>query len=234
MKSIRTPLALLISIFFAGGVAAQGDFFFSFVEGGANSDQSMDFHVGDTGSLWVYWSTNGPADSDLNVGAFIDVFTSESGVIEFTAAQTFDYDITVNGEDVGNRILDDNGQGGFVGNAESVSADFIDELAAFTVNGGPGILEANNGSGVFLDEGYEPLNDGFLWGRIDFNVIGSGLVSVTGAAGDGQIVNGDSVIDATFTTAFINTGCSYPLCPEPSTACLLGIGLVGIGFRRKR
>ena len=213
-------------------VSAQGDFFFSFTEGGANMDQKGEFEVGDSGSLYVYWSTNGPADSDLSVGAFIDVFTDVAGVIEFTAAETFDYQITVAGQPIGNRLLDDMGGGGSVGPAGSVGADFIDEMAAFTVTGGPGILESNNGDGVFLDSGYDASNDGFNWGRIDFNVVGEGSTNVTGAAGDGMIVNGADVVDATFTTATINVGGG--IVPEPTTAGLLAIGLVGLVSRRRR
>lgn len=239
MKSFQMSVALLISVVMVSSVSAQGDFFFSFTEGGANEDQTSNFDVGDKGSLWVYWSTNGPADSDLNVGAFLDIMSSNSGVIEFTAAETFDYEITVNGTPTGNRILDEAGSGGSVGPADSVDADFIDELSAFTVHshgGGPGIIEANNGSGVFLDEGYDANNDGFQWGRIDFNVIGIGWTHVTGAAGDGSIVNGNEVVPAEFTTATINI-CGFACCndcPEPSAACLLVLGLAGIGIRRKR
>ena len=138
--SVSSVIVLMVAIS-SSQVAAQSDFFFSFDRGGPNVDQTMNFEVGDTGSLWIYWTTNGPADSDLDTGAFIDVISSNSGVIEFTQAQTFDYDITVGEIDIGNRLLDDDGGGGFVGPASDVAADFVDELAAFTVVGGPGIVE---------------------------------------------------------------------------------------------
>ena len=224
-------LVLAIMAMSLSSVSAQGDFFFSFEAGGANEDQKAEMSVGDTGSLYVYWSTNGPADSDLSVGAFIDVFTSADGIIEFTAAETFDYQITVAGTPIGNRNLDAMGGGGSVGPADT-TANFIDEMAAFTVTGGPGILEANNGSGAFLDSGYTASNDGFEWGRIDFMVVGEGSVDVTGAAGDGMIVNGADVVPAAFTTATINVG--GDVIPEPTTAGLLAVGLVGLVARRRR
>ena len=167
----------------------------------------------------------------MSVGAFIDVFSSAAGVIEFTAAETFDYWVSVGGSPIGNRLADANGGGGSFGPADSVTADFIDEMSAFTVTGGPGILEANNGTGAFLDEGYDASNDGFNWGRIDFNVIGNGTTDITGAAGDGQIVNGGDVVPAVFTTATVTVG--NPV-PEPTTAGLLAVGLAGLVARRRR
>ena len=134
--------ALLVSLCFSCLVVAQGDFFFTFEPGGQNQDQFKTIDVGDTGSLYIYWSTNGPADSDLDVGAFIDVFTDTPGFVEFTAAETFDYEITVAGVPVFNRLLDVNGGGGHAGPPGNLQPDFIDELSAFTVTGGPGILEA--------------------------------------------------------------------------------------------
>ena len=222
----RRNLFLSLSIFILGynSVFAQSDFFFSFDQAGPNTNQSRDFNVGDSGSLWIYWSTNGPADSDLDVGAFIDVFTSTSGVIEFTAAETFDYELLVAGMPVGITRL--NGEG--LGPAENLSADFIDELFAFTVTGS-GIVESF--SMVFLDEGYNAVNDGFEWGRIDFNVVGEGTTTVTGAAGDGLIVNGGSIVDAAFSTVTINATSQIP---EPATTGFLALALAGLAVRRYR
>ena len=222
----RRNLFLSLSIFILGynSVFAQSDFFFSFDQAGPNTNQSRDFNVGDSGSLWIYWSTNGPADSDLDVGAFIDVFTSTSGVIEFTAAETFDYELLVAGMPVGITRL--NGEG--LGPAENLSADFIDELFAFTVTGS-GIVESF--SMVFLDEGYNAVNDGFEWGRIDFNVVGEGTTTVTGAAGDGLIVNGGSIVDAAFSTVTINATSQIP---EPTTTGFLALALAGLAVRRYR
>ena len=125
--------------------------------------------------------------------------TSTTGIIEFTAAETFDYHLLVDGTPIGTRGLS------VFGPNDGVLPDFINELAAFCGGSCVGIMEANNGSGVFLDEGYSPINDGFEWGRIDFNVIGEGTTTVTGVAGDGLIVNCNSIVDAVFTTVTINS-----------------------------
>ncbi len=37
--------------------------------------------VGDSGSLFLYYSTNGPNESDIDIGAFMDIATSRPGVI---------------------------------------------------------------------------------------------------------------------------------------------------------
>ena len=207
MKNLAVAVVFVFSLlgntYGQYGPPAVGDFFFSFQQNGPNNNQVQGFNPGDTGTLWIYWSTNGPADSNLDVGAFIDVISSTSGVIEFTAAETFDYDLLLSstGKPTGLSRL----AGGFgFGPSDSVLPDFIDELSSFGI-AVEGIVEANNGSGVFLDAGYSPINDGFEWGRIDFNVIGEGTTTVTGVAGDGLIVNCNSIVDAVFTTVTINS-----------------------------
>lgn len=227
MNLKNLSLVMAIAVMSVSSVNAQGDFFFTFAQGDANADQSMDFEVGDMGQLWIYWSTNGPADSDLSVGAFLDITSSNSGVIEFTAAETFDYDLLVGGNPSGLTRLNDEGIG-----AVPVTPDFIDELAGFTVTGG-GILEANNGSGVFTDAGFTASNDGFEFGLVNFNVIGEGTTDITATGGDGLIVNAGVEVDAVFTTATINVGGGNDI-PEPTTAGLLALGLGGLVARRRR
>lgn len=74
-------------------------------------------------------------------------------------------------------------------------------------------MESNNGSGPILDVGYSPLNDGFEWGRIDFNVIAAGTTTLTGEPGFEPcgIINGSSCVDATFTTVTIKSRPNFVL-----------------------
>ena len=147
-------IVLIVSCIFVSNVSAQFqyDFFWSDMDLGSealNQDLEIDLQVGEETTLFLYWSTNGPADSDISVGCAVDVMTSQTGIIRFESAESMDYDITIpssGNADFGNRLTDDQGGGGFCGPAGIVENDMIVELIAFTVNGGPGVLEANNGS----------------------------------------------------------------------------------------
>ena len=237
MNVRKFALVMALVAISSSSVFAQTDFFWStsaLGQGASNEDVKVNLSNGDTGSLYLYFSTNGPADSDLSVGAFLDVATSQSGVIQFTRAETFDFAITVAGTPIANRWLDNMGGGGSAGETGTVGDDLIDEWNAFTVTGGQGILESNNGSGAFLDEGYDAGADAFLFGVVDFTVIGNDgdSVDLFTSAGDGMIVNGGDVVDATFGAATINVGGGT--IPEPTTAGLLALGLAGIVARRRR
>ena len=57
----------------SSSVFAQSDFFWStsaLNSGATNSDVDITLNNGDTGSLYLYFSTNGPADSDLSCWCF--------------------------------------------------------------------------------------------------------------------------------------------------------------------
>ena len=136
-------LCLLVSPIFAQG----GDFFWSFESNGpVNEDVSRkDFSVGDTGSLFLYYTTNGPAMSELNTGAFLDLATSNSGVVEFTAAETFDFDVALASDTsivFGTRWGNSFGAGDVSDDGPSVG------INAFTVSSGDRIVNANNGTAL--------------------------------------------------------------------------------------
>lgn len=216
-------LCLLVSPIFAQG----GDFFWSFESNGpVNEDVSRkDFSVGDTGSLFLYYTTNGPAMSELNTGAFLDLATSNSGVVEFTAAETFDFDVALASDTsivFGTRWGNSFGAGDVSDDGQSAS------INAFTVGSGDGIVNANNGTGPFLDLGYDQSADAWLFGRLDFTIIGNGNADIITTPGAGGIVNNGETVDVTFGGATLGT------VPEPSAALLIGLVGIGLGCRRRR
>ena len=227
-------LVLALVVFSTSSVCqAQNDFFFSFADLGgpvANGNAVGDFAVGDTGSLYLYYSTNGPSNSDLNIGFFTDLLTSASGVVAFTAAETFDYNITVGGVPIGTRLNTGAG-GGFAGPAVNVADDLVTDLRAFTVTG-MGIIESNNGSGAFLDAGYSMAGDAFQIGRLDFSVIGEGSVDISYLIT--QAVNGPDDFSATAVSGIGTINVGGVVIPEPTSAGLLAMALVGLVARRRR
>ena len=199
-RLLCTAATLLIS---SGVACSQTDFFLSFNDlnqGATNSDAVASFSPGDTGTLYLYWSTNGPADSNIDTGAFVDLQTSLSDVIEFTAAESFDFNVTVLGNLLGPRWGDS------FGAANAVTRDTVDELGAFTLFSGLGIDEAHNGALGAIDEGYDAGADAFLFGKIDFVVVADPVatsVDVIMEQGNGGIVNGGGFVSAAFGTATI-------------------------------
>ena len=196
MSKPELLITLAIACLTASPVGAQTDFFWSPFElnsGATNSDASVNFEQGSSGSLFLYFSTDGVNDTDMWVGAFLDIATSVDGVIEFTRAETFDFAIVNNGTPVSNRWLDSQGGGGSAGETGTVTSNFIDEYHAFMVTGGLGILEAHNGSDAFLDTGYDPSANAFLFGVVDFNVVGApgSSVDLTIEIGKTMISQGD-------------------------------------------
>ena len=221
-------LALALATLGTTHAQGQADFFWSTANLGQGATNQVmadggTLRVGDTGSLYLYWSSNGPLNSDLSVGAFLDVSTSLQSVIRFTDAETLDFDITNGGTDIGNRWLDDLGGGGSAGRTGTVTSDMIDEWHAFTVFGGSGILESNTLS-PFADTGFDPLADAFLFGRIDFIAVGTGQTLVNASAGSGGIVNGGNALDPTIGSARITVAA----VPEPSSILMIALSTIGI------
>lgn len=217
-------------------VKAQGpaDFFYS--AGGlgsglvVNGDLDLEVTLGDTVSIYGYWSTNGPADTNLDVGAGFDIATSADGIIGFDSAETFDFDIVLAADPsvvLGVRWGQADG-GGFAGPADTISANSITGLNAFSVTN-DGITEGNTGP-VFLDAGYDADGDAFLFGRIDFTALQVGSVDLLTSVGAIGAVNGADSVSPTFGAATINV----VAVPEPNSAILLGSMLTLFGCKRRR
>ena len=213
-------LAAATCLYITSAVACgQTDFFLSFQPlnaGAVNANPTSSFSPGETGTLYLYYTTNGPADSNIDTGAFVDLLTSEADVIQFTAAETLDFNITLLGNVLGPRWGDS------FGATATVTDDLVDELSAFTIFSGLGIDEGNNGSAGLLDEGYDLVADAFLFATIDFVVVDepvSESVDITMREGAGGIVNNGAFVNATFGMATI----------EVSTGPLMGdVNLDGV------
>jgi hypothetical protein len=182
-------------------VNGQTDFFFSFQglnQGASNTSVAGEFEPGDTGTLFIYYTTNGPANSDIRTGAFLDVATAQSGVIRFTSASTLNFNISLLGIPSGVRW-------DVFGPPVSVGDNFINELGAFILFAGMGIREANNGSLGLLDAGYDAGADAFLFAQLNFEVLpdaAGSSVDLMLTAGAGGIVN-QGMVNATFGSATI-------------------------------
>ncbi len=199
-------LCTLFTISIASTCSAQTDFFMSLNalnSGAVNSELSAEFNPGDSGSIYIYYTTNGPADSDISTGAFLDIVTSADGVVEFTAAETLDFSVTLFGSPVGVRWGDSFGDAFFVGGG------LVDELGAFTIFSGAGMIEAHDGSTGVLDQGYDAGADAFLFAKIEFTVAidaaAGSSVDLLMTSGSGLIINnGIEIVPATFGGATIS------------------------------
>ena len=218
-------LVLALVAFSASSVFAQDHLFYSLTNDAStsNSDAKLTLNVGETGSAYIFWDNN---LSDLDTGAFLDFATSMAGIVNITAVETFDFDILVGGTvDVGDRWGDSFGPGTVGMDGQTASAN------AFTVVAGDGIIDLNTG-GTFLDGGYNADADAFLFGRIDFEAVAAGSTDVLTSPGSGGIVHNGATVDATFGGLTVNV--KGDAIPEPTTAGLLAMGLVGLVARRRR
>ena len=182
---------LLIAILVLPTQGQKTDFFWSFYDlnqGAENGPASKVFQVGDEASIFLYYSTFGPNNSDLELGAIMDVWTSRTGAIKFTNAETLNYDILFSqyacgrwGFNFGICIF------GLFGAWEfgTVEDDLVNEWGAFAVDS-PGIRQ-----GFFFDTGYDENANAFLFGRIDFEVLTDtrGSIELHIAPGNGMVIN---------------------------------------------
>ena len=215
-SSILLSIVLIVLHLVPTSYAQETDFFWSLsdLNGGAqNMPLEMEVETGDTGSLFLYYTSNGPSDLDINIGALLDVAPSRTGVIRFTNAVTFNFPILVAGQKgFGNRWTQDSGAAalGASGNVGTVTDSFINEWGAFTFFGN-GMEDFTAIGGDFVDAGYDEAAGAFLFGRIDFEVVGeTGCIQIQTGPGRGGIVQNlnseGRSIDPQFGSAVISVG----------------------------
>jgi len=230
-------MVLAVVAMSASSVFAQTDFFWStsaLNSGAVNQDLDLTLNAGDSATLYLYYNTG---SSELDTGGGLDLSFSSNGVVGFDAAQTFDFDVVLAAAPtvvINQRWGTDVFPGGPAGGglaAGEVTADNVTGLNAFRVVTGTGILNANTGDPTFLDTGYDADADAFLFASVDVTAAGNGVTSLEAAIGAIGIVHDNAAIDPSFGAANITVGAAIP---EPTSAGLLALGLVGLVARRRR
>ena len=203
---------------------------------GAAANTSSSGALNSTGTAYL-WLSEG---QDVDTGIFLDIQSSDASIINFTSAVADNPTISILGgtAQLNQRWTDQDLTGGTAVGG-TVNSDDINRWRAFRVNGGTGILNANDGSDAIqtLDEGYFA-GSGFLLGSFDFVVTSLGTTTFTASAhidsvtgnSSGSIVHQNEDLVLGFGSATF-TGVN-PI-PEPSVAGLLILSLAGTLGRRR-
>ena len=190
-----------------------GDFFWSTLnlnEGAVNGPIDLNMSPGESVNLYLYYSTNGPLNTDINIGYSLNVATSQNGVIFFTEAETFNHSMAFLG---GTRWFypeaDLDGELGVgVAPAQSVESDLIVGMTAIgTLGGGFGLTDAS----ALLDTGYDSNAQAFLCGSIQIDAVGSGTIELAAGPNALGIANDYNLLQSTFARASITIEPPVPL-----------------------
>lgn len=201
--------------------------FSAFGDGDAISNTNAEFDALGSGTAYIW-----VADTfQIDTGAFLDIFNSNTGVIELTGAEVFNPGVFVGATQVDTRFQPDGGTGISTG-GQGISAGLIDEVFGFSVNEGTGILPSQTTGSTFEDAGHDPLSNAFLFASVDFNIVGDGNAEISLGIGDGLIVDGGVELTPRFSAATISV--ATDAIPEPTSAALLAVGMVALVSRRKR
>ena len=204
--------------------ASVSDIFVSFSAfgdgGAATNTMNVDFAEGDSGTAYIWVNDT----FSLDTGAFLDITNTDTSVIQFTGSTVFNPDILVAGTPIDTRWQSTG--------AGILTGGFIDELNAFAVTEGSGILPSQTTGNTFVDAGHDASSNAFLFASIDFNVVGEGSADIFLGVGEGLVVNDEVSLSPNFGSA--NVLVKPAGIPEPTSAAILMIGAFGLVARRRR
>ena len=217
MRKFLTAAVLVASLCFGTAVQASDIYL-------ANADgtTTLDISGGITsGTINVYVSDT----YSIDTGAFLNAFGGDG--ISITGATVFNPDILVGGvADVDDRWQSTGGG--------AVSGDDLLNFNGFAVTEGTGILPSQSTGNQFEDQGHVA-GLGFLFAELAWeltgpaNLGGDNIAEITLGVGDGLVVNNNVELQPDFGSYTITNA-----IPEPTSAGLLALGLVGLVARRRR
>lgn len=189
------------------------DFFWStrnLGEGAVNEDVTLNMESGETETLYLYYTTNGPNRTDIADGVSINVATTNPGIITFDDGGSLTFPIEISGFAIGTRWTYP-GAGQYIEDigfqsANSVQDDLIIGITAMSLCQSNGILDANTNEndGPFVDTGYDPQADAFLFGKIEITALTGGQVNLIAGPNDLGIAHAGQMIQPTFSNVQID------------------------------
>jgi hypothetical protein len=211
---ICTLLILLTATSFCNA-----DVFLSFTgmnDGNANTSDNAVFGIGDSGVAYI-WFTD---DTKVDTGAFLDIVSSDPGVVRFTDSEVFNPDIVSGATTVDTRWQ--SASGGTVGEG------LIDEMAGVRFLSGTGILPSQISGSAIEDSLHDATSNAFLFGAVNFEAVSLGDVVLSASVGDGLIVDEGVSLTPNFRSASIGVRA----VPEPSsTSLFIAMAMVMVGRR---
>lgn len=223
MNFRKFSVVLFLASCCAGTISAQ-NFFWSdvgFEQGAINNDLVINANSNPSGTVYLYYNSNG---ADVRDAVDVNLSWGEDGIIGFTAAETFEADITfgIDGPLINQRW------GDFAGTDPDLTSNFATLLAVNVVSG-QGIRDANipgvvDDNGIdFVDTLYDTSAGAFLVGSFDFEVLSFGG---TDLLVDAVISDGVAGLQPRFSELH------FSIVPEPSATILVLLGLAGFATRR--
>ena len=180
-----------------------GDFFWStsnLNEGAVNGPIDLFLSPGESATLYLYYSTNGPSNTDIKAGYSVNVATSQNGIVQFNDAATLHHTFPFIGGSRWGFPRDNDGPDVTVGQAQSVSSDLIIGMTAINMLGGPGFSEAFSS----IDPGYDSNAQAFLCGRVEIQAVAPGSIELLAGPNDLGIANEYDLLKSAFARANIS------------------------------